>query len=86
MAAPPTITENSALFLAQQATLKRAQCPSAKLVALLRTAWSATKTVIARRPSAVEKNGAAVPGNSPGLNGTSENGKIVTVLRTVRRS
>jgi len=45
MAAPPTITENSALFLAQQASLKRSQRRSLRLIGLLRSMWSATKTV-----------------------------------------
>jgi hypothetical protein len=87
MAAPPTITENGALFLAQQETLKRSQRRSSKLVELLRSVWSATKTVIVRNPSSVaEKHGPAGPENIPGRTGTNRDAKIVTVVRKVRRS
>ena len=50
MAAPPTITENNALFLAQQATLKRSQQRSPKFLRRLGAMWSIAKARFVRGP------------------------------------
>jgi hypothetical protein len=48
VAAPPTITENGALFLAQQAMRKRLERPGSKLRRILLVVGSAQKSLIAR--------------------------------------
>ena len=50
MAAPPTITENNALFLAQQATLKRSQQRSPNFLRRLGATWSIAKARFVRGP------------------------------------
>ena len=56
MAAPPTITENNALYLATQATLKRSQRPTPKYLRLLGAFWSTSRTRLAgRRRSLMDK-------------------------------
>lgn len=84
MAAPPTITENNALFLARQRSLKRSQRTSPKFLRLLGEVWAATKTSLGGRVPSPEKRTAAVLNTLRPIE-PLEKGKIVTVLRTVRR-
>jgi hypothetical protein len=83
MAAPPTITENNSLFLARQATLKRSQRPSPKFPGLLGVLCAATKTLIGGHSAAAKKRTVDVP-NILRPKGAG-NGKLITVLRTIRR-
>jgi hypothetical protein len=46
MAAPPTITENGALFLAQQQMRKRAERPASKLLQILRAVRTTPKALL----------------------------------------
>jgi hypothetical protein len=82
MAAPPTITENNALFLAQQETRKRSKSSSLKFLRLLGGVWAAMKILTSERFRWGEKGTVAVL-YSPPLEASSA-GKIVTVRRTIR--
>lgn len=84
MAAPPTITENGALFLAQQATMRRSQRPSPRFLRLLGAVWSATRARFVRRRCSLAEKTAVALLKMPRPKGR-EDAKMITVVRTIRR-
>lgn len=85
MAAPPIITENGALFLAQQATRKRSLLVDSKRGWVFRSARSAFKAAMSAAGSWREGLGSKA-GGPDDQKETQGGAKIVTVVRTIRRA